>query len=545
MILLTILLLAVMLTITMMPVLSSLAIRCNLAVDLPGDRKVHSRPVPRIGGVAMACGATLPLLYWFHANRFVVVFLLAAATLVVFGLLDDMFDLSPGIKFAGQILAALIVILGDGVQIRNLGLLAPDSLPLADVFSLPLTLLAIVGATNAINLSDGLDGLAGGICMLVFATLGYLAYLEGNQTIGFVSLALTGALFGFLRFNTHPATVFMGDAGSQFLGFSAATLSIALTQATPTLSPVLPLILLGFPILDTLTVMVTRITQGRSPFSADKNHFHHHLLGLGLRHAESVLVIYALQAVLVLAALMLRYFSDWLILSGYLCFSGAVLCFFRGARTGRSRPRSLRLLENRITRLLARIKREGKLIRAVFPLFELGIPLLLLANCMMVRAVPYYLAWAAVVQGVALSAGWLAGKRWFELCLRVTLYLLIPFVIYLSETDPAGWLTDPQKRCFNLLFGAFSLLILIISKFSRRQGGFKSSPLDFLIVILAVAVPNLPVRGASQYRIGLIAAKTIMLYFSYEVLLAEMRGKYTLLAASTLMTLVVLAIRIA
>lgn len=542
MILLSTLLLAVMITITMMPVLSSLAIRCNLAVDLPNERKVHTRAVPRIGGVAMACGAALPLLYWFHADRFVIVFLLAAATLVLFGLLDDMFDLSPGVKFAGQILAALIVILGDGVQIRNLGLLAPDSLPLGEPLSLSLTLVAIVGATNAINLSDGLDGLAGGICMLVFSTLGYLAYLEGNQTIGFMSLALAGALFGFLRFNTHPATVFMGDAGSQFLGFSAATLSIALTQATPTLSPVLPLILLGFPILDTLTVMITRLAQGRSPFSADKNHFHHHLLGLGLRHAESVLVIYALQAVLVLAALMLRYFSDWLILAGYSLFSAAVLGFFHCSRAGRLRR--IDPFEIRIAGRLRMLKREGVLIRRVFPVFEFGIPLLLLACCWTIRSVPPYLAGAALVLGLAVAASWAAGRRWLDWSMRISLYLLIPFVVYLNETDPVGWLDGTPRRCFNLMFGAFSVLILLISKFSRRQGGFKSSPLDFLVIILAVAVPNLPVQGEQQYRIGLIAAKTIMLYFSYEVLLAEIRGKYNLVVASTLLALLALAIRL-
>jgi UDP-GlcNAc:undecaprenyl-phosphate/decaprenyl-phosphate GlcNAc-1-phosphate transferase len=542
MIFLSILLLAVLITISMMPALSMLAIRCNIAVDLPGERKVHTRAVPRIGGVAMACGAILPLLYWFHADRFVIVFLTGATTLVIFGLLDDMYDLSPKTKLVGQILAALIVIIGGGVQIRNLGSLLPDNTELSYMVSLPLTLLAIVGATNAINLSDGLDGLAGGICMLIFATLGFLAYLEGSQTIGLISLALVGALFGFLRFNTHPASVFMGDAGSQFLGFSAATLAIALTQGAPTLSPVLPLILLGFPILDTLTVMVTRIVQGRSPFSADKKHFHHHLLGLGFHHAESVLVIYVLQAVLVIAALLLRYFSDWLVLTGYLGFSAAVLLFFDRSRKKTWQPRRFDLFETRIAGRLRILKREGIMIKKVFPVFVVGIPLLLVVTCLAAHDVPPYLSIAAMLLLIIIGLTWVIGKRWLGWVLRGTLYLLIPFAVYLSETYPTSWLkNDVAHDGFNILFGAFSVLILIISKFSRRNNGFKSSPMDFLIIILAVAVPNLPDQHIQEYQFGLVAAKIIMLYFSFEVLMAEMRGKYNLITASTMVSLLVLA----
>ena len=544
MIFLSTLLLAVLITITTMPVFSAFAIRCNIAVDLPGERKVHTRAIPRIGGVAMACGAIVPLLYWFHADRFVIVFLIGATTLVIFGLLDDVYDLPPKIKFIGQVLAALIVIIGSGVQIRNLGSLIPDNYQLSEVVSLPLTLLAIVGATNAINLSDGLDGLAGGICMLVFATLGYLAYLVGNQDIGLISLALVGALFGFLRYNTHPASVFMGDAGSQFLGFSAATLAIALTQGEPTLSPVLPLILLGFPILDTLTVMVTRISQRRSPFSADKNHFHHHLLGLGLHHAESVLVIYALQAILVIAALLFRYFSDWLILTGYLSFSVAILFIFNRSRKNGWQPRRFDLFEIRIVGRLRILKREGIMIRKVFPVFALGIPLLLVASCCAANKVPYYTSIAALLLLAIIGFTWTIGKQWLGLALRITLYLLIPFAVYLSETYPSAWLSNSAAHYgFTVLFGVFSVLILIISKFSRRQGGFKSSPMDFLIIILAVAIPNLPDQSMHEYQFGLVAAKIIMLYFSYEVLLAEMRGKYNLIAASTMMSLLVVVSR--
>jgi UDP-GlcNAc:undecaprenyl-phosphate GlcNAc-1-phosphate transferase len=540
MIFLSTLFLAVLITIGMTPLLGSLAIRHNL-VDLPGERKVHSRPIPRIGGIAMACGVFAPLLFWYHADRFVLAFLAGAAVLVFFGLLDDLQDLPPKVKFAGQIVSSLIVIVGGGVQVTSLGMLLPDAVHLPPLVAIPLTLVAIVGATNAINLSDGLDGLAGGSCLLIFAAIGYLAYLEGSPVIGLIALALFGVLFGFLRFNTHPATIFMGDAGSQFLGFSAATLAIALTQSKPTLSPVLPLILLGFPILDTLTVMVTRIVQNRSPFSADKNHFHHHLLSLGLQQSESVLVIYIFQTLLIGTAIILRYYSDWVLLLCYLLFSVTVLVIFGRARRNEWQLGRFRLFNNRITGRLRLIKREGLLIKRTFPVFEIGIPLLLLASCGLAGAAPGYVKYGALFFAMVISVTWFWGRRFVSKILRAVLYLMIPFAVYLSETRPLLQLDGLMQTGFAMLFVIFAVMILFISKFSRRLGGFKSSPMDFLIIILAVAIPNLTDQHFQEYQLGLIAAKVLMLYFSFEVLLAEQRGKLHRIVLSTVISLVVLA----
>ncbi len=542
MIFLSTLLLAVLITIATTPLLSALAIRFNV-VDLPGERKVHTLPIPRIGGIAMACGAFVPLLFWNYADRFVISYLCGAAVLVFFGLLDDLRDLSPKIKFLGQIVAALIVILAGGVEIRSLGTLLPDAWQLPSLISIPLTLVAIVGATNAINLADGLDGLAGGISLLVFTGIGYLSYVEGNQMVGLISLALAGVIFGFLRFNTHPASIFMGDAGSQFLGYSAATLAIALTQQQTTLSPVLPLLLLGVPVLDTLTVMVTRIAQGRSPFSADKNHFHHHLLRLGLHQSESVVVIYVLQTLLVVTAVLCRYHYDWLLLIGYLCFSAVVLMVFHRARQADWRPRRIDFFDIRIAGRLRMLKREGHLIKASFPIFEFGIPLLLLFTCWTAIKIPLYVSLVAWGMALLIVLSWLFWKMRLEAALRISLYLLIPFAIYLSDLQHVKWLEGAGRAFYNMSFGIFAVLIILISKFSRRKNGFRSSPMDFLILILAVAVPNMPDQMIQEYRIGLIAAKIIMLYFSYEVLLAELRGRFSLIAATTVASLVVLACR--
>lgn len=533
---------SVLITIVMTPLLSTVAIRNNL-VDRPGGRKIHSRPVPCIGGISMACGVFVPLLFWQHADRFVTAFLAGAAVLVLFGLLDDLQDLPPRAKFCGQILAALVVIIGGGVQINSLGTLLPDMVRLPSAVAVPLTLVAIIGVTNAINLADGLDGLAGGICLLTFAALVCLAYLVGNQVIGLIALAMVGVLFGFLRFNTHPATVFMGDAGSQFLGFSAATLAISLTQSTPALSPVLPLILLGFPILDTLTVMVTRISRKRSPFTADKNHFHHHLLGMGLAQSESVLVIYLLQALLVVGALVLRYYSDWLLLLCYLGFSGTILFMFAQARHPAWHSHCRNFFDIRIAERMRTLKREGTLIKWAFPLFEFGIPILLVLTCALAGSVPLYVTFAALLLALLIALARFCASQLLGSILRVALYLLIPFAVYLAESRPLLPLAGMLRTGVNVLFGLFAVLILLISKFSRRREGFRSSPLDFLIIILVLAVPNLPDQHIREYQIGLVAAKVIMLYFSYEVLLSEQRGRINRIVLSTGAAFVLLAVK--
>ena len=530
------LLLALLITMALTPAFSAVALRFRW-VDLPNERKVHLVPIPRVGGIAMALGAFIPLCYWLNANSFVTAYLAGGGLLVLLGGVDDFRDLPPKAKFAGQIVAALIVVLLGGVRIESLGTLAPENFLLPAWISLPLTLFVIVGVTNAINLSDGLDGLAGGISLLIFSGIGYLAYLDGDAGIGLISLALLGALFGFLRFNTHPASVFMGDAGSQFLGFSAITLALALTQghATP-LSPVLPLILLGFPILDTLSVMAVRIRQGRSP----KNHFHHNLMDLGLLHPESVFVIYVFQALLLLASVRFRFHSDWALLTGYLLFSLSVLCGFARAARSRSKVRRLEWFDRHVAGRLRLWKREGVVIRPCFRLFELAVPLLLLLTCLLAKSPPLYLSLICLVLSGALLVACRWRKEWLPAVLRFAIYLAVPFSIYLSGDRVAQFAGAAPLRFYNYSFGAVAVLIILISKFSRRQSGFRSSPMDFLIVILALVVPNLPEQQIQEYRLGLTAAKILLLYFSFEALQAEMRGdlkRFTLWTVASLAAL--------
>jgi UDP-GlcNAc:undecaprenyl-phosphate GlcNAc-1-phosphate transferase len=538
------LLMSVLLTIALVQVLRPLSLRLRL-VDEPGERKVHSRPIPRVGGVAMAVGIFIPVVLWNYADRFVWAYLSGAAIIVAFGMADDSRGLSPRWKLVGQLAAALLVVQFGGVRIHTLGTLLPESMVIPGWFAVPLTILTIMGVTNAINLSDGLDGLAGGICLLTFCCIGYLAYLEEDFVLGLIALATAGAIFGFLRFNTYPATVFMGDTGSQLLGFTAITLSLNLTQGNTPLSPILPLILLGFPILDTLSVMAVRIAAGRSPFLADRNHFHHNLLALGFQTTESVMVIYACQSLLVLSAFLFRFHSDGLLLGGYLVFAVLVIALFTvtGRKGWRLKSSTPELRDFFGSTYLRRMKVEGRVIRSLFRMLEIGLPVLLVVTCLLPGTLPWGVAPGAAAVLVLILAVWRFRKDRLGDVVRVTLYLLIPFIVYKSTTARVAWVGGAALLAYSLSFGALALLDIAVSKLSKRKDGFKSTPLDFLIVFLAVVVPNLPEQNLQAYSMGLVAAKTIVFYFSFEVLMAEQRGRQESMAAGTVAALAVLIVK--
>jgi UDP-GlcNAc:undecaprenyl-phosphate GlcNAc-1-phosphate transferase len=540
MIILTTLLLSMFITIALIPFFRGLAVKVNV-LDVPNKRKIHKYPMPKSGGLAMALGAFIPILLWSPADYFTRATIIGAGIVVLFGLLDDVKDLGFKTKFAGQFAAALIVIIYGGVKIKSLGMLLPDGVLLPDWLAIPLTLIVIVGITNAINLSDGLDGLAGGISLLSFLCIGYLAYSAGNFGIALLSAATVGAIFGFLRFNTYPATVFMGDAGSQLLGFMAIIFSLKLTQGNATLSPLLPLLLLGFPVLDTITVMFERVTNGKSPFVADKNHLHHKLMRLDLFHTEAVLSIYVLQAFLVTSAFVFRSRSEWFLLILYLVFSGVIISgFFIADTTGWKLKRfHFSVLKGRLKVL----KEKNILIKVSFRIIEVGVPSLLVITCFLPSSVPRYFAFFSIGFLGLICIVLLFNKQWLDMALRFALYLTIPFVIYLSETDLAVWVSHKLVQPYNLSFVFLIVFVVLTLKFTRRTKGFKTSPMDFLILFIALVVPNLPDERIQSYHMGLVAAKIIVLFFSYEVLIGELREDLKRLMLATIPAVVIMAVR--
>lgn len=303
-------------------------------VDKPDPRKVHTGLIPRTGGVAIALAAVASLLAPLSMSRELAGYLGGAVVILIFGLWDDMRELGYRVKFLGQALAVLAFSLGSGLQVCCLGELWPDVTVSLGPASILFTLVFMIAVINVINLSDGLDGLAGGLSLLILLACAFLGYTSDAVLPIAVTLAVCGGLVGFMRYNVHPAEVFMGDTGSQFLGYTIGACLIMLTQNHSIYSPVLPLFLLGTPILDTAMVMYERIRAGRSPFKPDKNHLHHKLLRAGLTQEQAVVSIYVLHFTLILAGFGLRFAADWQNLLLYALVLGAAFAF-RGAVQGR------------------------------------------------------------------------------------------------------------------------------------------------------------------------------------------------------------------
>ncbi len=267
------------------------------ALDNPDARKVHRQVMPRIGGVAIYVGFAASVL-WLVPLTAEIKALLAGGTLVMlFGLVDDIWGISPKVKLTGQIAAAVIATAG-GIRVEFIT--NPfDGMFILGKLAVPVTIFWIVGVTNALNLIDGLDGLAAGTSAIAAVTITVVALLEGKGVVSLMALVLAVSILGFLKYNFHPAQIFMGDSGSMFLGFTLANLAVmGLTKGATVISLFIPIIILGIPIFDTFFAIARRYLQGKPIFQADKGHLHHRLLDMGLSHKQTVLAIYGVNLTL-------------------------------------------------------------------------------------------------------------------------------------------------------------------------------------------------------------------------------------------------------
>jgi len=292
----------------LVPVITRFARRRGLFDHISSSRKVHAARVPRLGGIAIVAGFYAPLLalilyptglgsvFYADGSR-AFAFLFGGLAIAGLGIFDDIFGCGAVEKFCVQIAVALYLWWA-GFRIDQIHLVGGAILPLG-VFGVVLTLVWIVGVMNALNLVDGLDGLAAGIALASAGTNYLVALFGGEPLMGLLMAAMAGSVVAFLRFNFHPATIFMGDGGSLFLGYVLAVSAIRTNQkATAAVSLLVPIVALALPITDTLLAMLRRGIRGRPMFSGDKEHIHHRLLALGLSHRQVVLVLYAVAVAL-------------------------------------------------------------------------------------------------------------------------------------------------------------------------------------------------------------------------------------------------------
>lgn len=312
------------------PPLISFIFRFKL-MDIPDTRKEHIVPVPTMGGVAIIAGMFSALLLWFpfRYETMQVVFFFSVIVLCLLGIMDDIRDMPAKYKFMIQFAVAFLIAVS-GTRINSFeGLFGIHELSLPAQYF--VTVIAIVGITNAFNLVDGIDGLAGGLAFMSLVTLGIFLTLSGDGLTAVIAFALSGAVLAFLYYNFNPARIFMGDTGSLVLGFVTAVLCIRLMQvngsAENPVIPHAPVFILGMvliPVFDTLRVFAMRSFRGKSPFMADRTHIHHLLTNAGFNHGFAAKLIYALHAIILMEVFILRNMRMELILLIMFAFMAAV-----------------------------------------------------------------------------------------------------------------------------------------------------------------------------------------------------------------------------
>lgn len=295
------------------PLVRKWAFKCG-ALDRPDQRKVHKRIMPRLGGLAIYISFVIAVMLTRDITPQVAGLLVGGSLIVLLGIIDDTRGLSPRMKLAGQVAAALAIVhFGLKVEFLTNPFSSDEPITLG-LLSIPVTVLWIVAVTNAVNLIDGLDGLAGGTSCIATLTLAAVVWIESTASGGsqgqwdaiILALILAAAILGFLRHNFYPARIFLGDSGSMYLGFNVAALSImGLAKSATFISVIIPVVILGIPLLDTVFAIVRRYHGHKPIFQPDKEHLHHRLLQLGLSHRQAVLCIYGVNIILGLSAIAL------------------------------------------------------------------------------------------------------------------------------------------------------------------------------------------------------------------------------------------------
>jgi len=324
-------LLAFLLSVVIVPLIRKFCIKKGF-VDLPNERKVHRRPTPRLGGIAIWLCTVLAFIIVvltkvdYPNGNCLSGIIIGGSLMFLLGLVDDLYDLPPGLKLFIQIGAALIAFLL-GVKVDIISNPFGDPLMLG-ILSLPITLLWLVGITNAVNFIDGLDGLAGGVVTIIAVTLGVVAIFTNQPASALIAALLAGSVMGFLLFNFYPARIFMGDSGALFSGFVLAGLSVTGVVKGVAVSVLLPILIFSVPLMDMSFSVFRRLLRGANPMCADKDHIHHKLIKSGLSQNRAVGVLYLVcVASGVIATVIVGAQSLYLILMAFIFLFMAIFYF--------------------------------------------------------------------------------------------------------------------------------------------------------------------------------------------------------------------------
>ena len=540
---LLVLITATAISLAVVPLMVHLAPRLGM-MDLPNPRKVHLNPIPRVGGIGIVAGSIITILIWAPKNELVLSYVLGSLILLVFGVWDDRRDLGPNTKFFGQFIAALLAILFGGLYVTSFPFI---NQPLPALLGGIFTLFAMVGVINAVNTSDGLDGLAGGLSILSFAVVVLLAYfVDVSNIVLIIAIAVIGGTFGFLRYNTHPASVFMGDGGSQFLGYNLAFMVIVLTQKVDvSLSPIIVLFILGLPVVDIVYVMILRARAHLKLFRANNDHLHHRLLRLGFIHKETVVIIYSLQFAFVLIGIYFRYENEWLIAVLYLGLCSVIyaVVYLAENKGWRAHQHQNQMLD-RIEKKIRVIKPRKLLIITPRRFLEFIIPIYLIAVSLWVNEVPKDFGIVAAILTVFVIPIFVFIKQPKTTLRRILIYTTAAFVVYLSYEDRPSW--DPWVYQLEVIF--FSLVTLAIavairSAPGRRKEEFRTTAMDYLLVFVILSGVLVSQTGLISVDASVFLVQLVIILYACEFLFVERREKLNWLGPSLLPTLGIITLR--
>jgi len=294
--------LAMFVSYVLTPYIKKLAFKIG-AVDRPDNRKVHKKIMPRLGGLAIYIAFMIGCVASMEITWDIFGILLGGTLIVALGVADDVYQLPAKVKLLGQIVAACVLVIFD-IRIEWVNNPLGGYFYL-DMLSIPFTIFWVISFTNVVNLIDGLDGLAAGVSAIASLTVILVAVQMGYFHVAILTAALAGAIIGFIRYNFNPATIFMGDTGSMFIGYMLAAISVyGAVKTAATIALIVPAIALGLPILDTAFAIMRRYVNGRPIFQPDKGHLHHRLLATGMSHKETVLFMYGITAVLCIGSVL-------------------------------------------------------------------------------------------------------------------------------------------------------------------------------------------------------------------------------------------------
>jgi len=521
------------------------------AIDDPVARSVHVQAVPRLGGLGMAFPVLAGLAVFAFSGPVMQGVLAGLVVVVVTGMADDVWGISPGFKMLGQIIAAIVFISISGLVITSLG----DILNLGEIiFSQPVawlvTIVCVVGTINAFNLVDGLDGLASGIVAIIccFFALFSLAVQDINGLL--VSIAIVASVMGFLMFNSHPARLFMGDTGSLMLGFAVSAVAIILVnaEAASLNKPITVLLVLAMPVVDTLWVMCRRVMQGKNPAMADKTHLHHRLLALGLSQTAVVSVLYIWVALFGGLALLVQHLPEyWQLALGLLLSALLYGLLMWCEHQPLSYPFKWTASINSSgdehygrQQLIHWLGHSMKLFHYVI-LAGLAVPLLLSEPFSPVIS-QYALALAIVI---AVAFPWRDHQR-RQSIVHGLFYVCGVFILYAWNMTP---LHAFDLHVYMIGFGGLLLLWAALKiVFKSHHEVFLTSSFELLLLLIAWFVPYIALPALSVSPVVLVAAKlsclaAIPLLIAMKVVIRKQPHRNRFMAMGLLLLLLIIAIR--